>query len=171
MNAISIILVLMVIFIIVFATIKKIEVYSIFTQGVKDALKLIYSIFPAILSVFLMTELFEVSGLSKIITDLLSPVLSFFGVPKELTKLILLKPFSGSGSLALLDEIYKLYGTNSYVSLCASAIFGSSETIFYISAIYFCNCKNKKATKGIIISLIATILSIIFACFICRFFV
>jgi spore maturation protein B len=85
-------------------------------------------------------------------------------VPEEITKLILLKPFSGSGSLALLTDIYKTYGVNSYISIVASAVYGSSETIFYVSAVYMAKCKNKKVTKGIIISLIATFISTILSC-------
>ena len=125
----------------------------------------------AILAVILMSELFKVSGLYSIFLNILSPVFNFFGIPIELIELIILKPFSGSGSLALLNEIYKTYGTSGYIPLCASAIFGSSETIFYVTAIYYVKCKNKNAVKGIIISLTATFITICFACLLCRLFV
>ena len=153
------------------AWIKKIPVYQVFGDGVKSALEVIYSIFPAILSVLLMSELFKVSGLYNLLATALSPVFNFFGIPCELIELIVLKPFSGSGSLALLDSVYKTHGTNGYISLCASTIFGSSETIFYVTAVYYSKCKNKNAVKGIIISLTASFLTICFACLICRLFV
>ncbi len=171
MNLISYIMPIFVMFILVYSLVKKVEIYNVFSRGVTSSLKLIFTIFPAILAVLLISELFEKSGLYDCFLKTLSPILSFFGIPKEVFKLLLLKPFSGSGSLALLDEIFSLYGSSGYISLCAIAIFGSSETIFYVSALYYTKCKNKKATKGIIISLIATFLSAIFACFICRFFV
>ncbi len=171
MNIIAYILPIFVIFIIIYSLIKKVEIYSVFSNGVTSSLKLIFTIFPAILAVLLMSELFETSGLYDCFLKVLSPVLSFFGIPKEVFKLLLLKPFSGSGSLALLDEIFNTYGAGGYIALCASAIFGSSETIFYVSCLYYTKCKSKKATKGIVISLIATFISAIFACFICKLFV
>ena len=171
MSVISYVLPLLIIGVFVYAFIKKVPVYQVFTAGVKSALELTYSLFPAILAVILMSELFKVSGLYSIFLKVLSPVFNFFGIPIELIELIILKPFSGSGSLALLNEIYKTYGTSGYIPLCASAIFGSSETIFYVTAIYYVKCKNKNAVKGIIISLTATFITTCFACLLCRLFV
>lgn len=171
MNIISYIFPLFIIGVFVYAWIKKVPIYQVFTVGVKSALELTYSLFPAILAIILMSELFKVSGLYSLFLTILSPAFSFLGIPIELMELIILKPFSGSGSLALLNEIYKTYGTSGYIPLCASAIFGSSETIFYVTAIYYVKCKNKNAVKGIIISLTATFITTCFACFLCRFFV
>ncbi len=171
MSVISYILPLFIIGVFIYAWIKKVPIYQVFTAGVKSALELTYSLFPAILAVILMSELFKVSGLYDVFLKLLLPIFKFFGIPIELMELIILKPFSGSGSLALLNEIYKAYGTSGYIPLCASAIFGSSETIFYVTAIYYVKCKNKNAVKGIIISLTATFITTCFACFLCRFFV
>ena len=150
---------------------KKVPVYQAFCHGVKSALELIYSIFPTILAVLIMSELFKVSGLYNVFTTMLSPVFKFLGIPVELIELIVLKPFSGSGSLALLDSIYKVHGTSGYIPLCASAIFGSSETTFYVTAVYYTKCKNKNAVKAIIISLTASFITTCFACFLCRFLV
>lgn len=171
MNATSYIVPIFVIFILVCALLKKVDVYKNFNQGVRSALELVYSLFPPLLAIILMNELFKVSGLYAIFLKVLSPILSFLGIPSELFELILLKPFSGSGSLALLDEIFKVYGTSGYIPLCACAIFGSSETIFYVTAIYYAKCKNKNAVKAIIISLTATFITNCFACLLCRLFV
>jgi spore maturation protein SpmB len=118
----------------------------------------------------LMCEVFELSGLSLVIINLLKPICKFLGLPVELTKLILLKPFSGSGSLALLAEIFKTYGVNSYLSLSAAAVYGSSETIFYVTAVYLSKCQNKKVTKAILISLFATFFSTVLSCNILKLF-
>ena len=150
---------------------KKVPVYQAFSEGVKSALEVIYSIFPAILSVLLMSELFKVSGLYDVFLKVLSPVFKFFSIPCELMELIVLKPFSGSGSLALLDDIYKTYGTSGYIPLCASCIFGSSETTFYVTAVYYSKCKNKSAVKGIIISLTASFITTCLCCLVCKFLV
>lgn len=155
---------------IIYCVIKKINVYDAFVNGSKEAIPLVVSIFPYIATIYLMCEVFETSGVSLFFIKILSPVVKFFGIPEELTRLILLKPFSGSGSLSLLTEIYKTYGTNSYLSITASAIYGSSETVFYISAVYMAKCKNKKATKAIFISLFATFISTVVCCNVLKLF-
>lgn len=147
--------------------IKKVKPYDAFVLGAKSAIPFAISIFPYLVTIFVLTELFEVSGLSNIVSNFLSPVFAFLGIPKELTKLVLIKPFSGNGSLAVLTEIFNTYGVDSYLSRCASVIYGSSETVFYVAAVYFAGAKTKKLMAPITISLIASFISCVFACFIC----
>lgn len=151
----------------VFAIIKKVKPYDAFTLGAKSAIPFAVSVFPYLVSIFVLTELFEVSGISNTVANFLSPLFKLVGIPKELTKLVLIKPFSGSGSLALLSEIFTEYGVDSYLSRCASVIYGSSETVFYVAAVYFAGAKTKKLFTPIIISLFASFCSCVFACFIC----
>lgn len=170
MKIISYVVPALIIFITAYGIIKKINVYDCFVKGAAKAVPLVLDLFPYVAAVFLMSELFEASKLSTFFIKTLSPVVKFLGIPEELTKLILLKPFSGSGSLSLLTEIYKNYGTNSFVSICASSVYGSSETVFYVSAVYFSKCKNKKAAKAILISLFATFFSTVVCCNILKLF-
>ncbi len=162
------ILPILILALIVFCIFKKINVYNTFTQGVKKALPLIYSLFPYLCSIFIMTELFSVSGLSDKIIKLLSPVFNKIGIDGKLTPLIILKPFSGSGSLAILSDILSSCGADSYVGRTACCIYGSSETIFYVSAVYFARCKNKKLFTPILICLFSTFCSCIVACLLCK---
>lgn len=157
------------IIILVYSLFKKVKPYDAFTEGAKSAVPFAVSIFPYLVSIFVLTELFEISGLSAFLTKILSPVFGFFGIPEELTKLVLIKPFSGSGALALLSEIYTEYGVDGYLARAASAIYGSSETVFYIAAVYFAGAKTKKLFLPIAISLFASFLSCAFACVICHF--
>ena len=150
-----------------FSLLKKVKPYDAFTLGAKSAVPFAVSVFPYLVSIFVLTELFEVSGLSNILLKFLSPIFNIFGIPEELTKLVLIKPFSGSGALALVSEIFTKYGVNSYLARCASVIYGSSETVFYVAAVYFAGAKTKNLTKPIIISLVASFISCVFACFIC----
>jgi spore maturation protein B len=152
----------------IYCIIKKIKIYDVFVNGTSNAIPLVVEIFPYLVAIFIISELFDISGLSTLIIKFLKPVVKFLGVPEEITKLILLKPFSGSGSLALLTDIYKTYGVNSYISIVASAVYGSSETIFYIGAVYFAGLKRKSLTAAIVISLISFVASIIFGCFLCK---
>lgn len=154
--------------ILVYSAIKKVKPYDAFTEGAKSALPFAANIFPYLVSIFVLTELFEASGISDFLTQILSPVFGFLGIPEELCKLVMIKPFSGSGSLAMLSEIFSEYGADSYLARCACVIYGSSETVFYIAAVYFANVKNKKLLLPIIISLFASFCSCVFACFICR---
>ncbi len=158
-----------VLFIIIFAyaIFKKVKPYDAFCDGAKSAIPFALSIFPYLVTIFILTEMFEQSGLSNTVAEFLSPFFRLLGIPKELTKLVLIKPFSGNGSLAVLSEIYSKYGVDSYLSRCASVIYGSSETVFYIAAVYFAGAKTKKLTLPITISLISSFISCVFACFIC----
>lgn len=155
------------IFVFGFAVIKKVNVYDCFTEGVREAVNLTISLLPCLAAIFMMCALFESSGLADWLTKLLSPVFGFLGIPEELTKLVLIKPFSGSGSLAYLNDIIAKHGADSYVARCACVCFGSSETVFYISAVYFAGHKTKKLALPIACVLIATFVSTVVACLIC----
>ena len=160
---------ILILLILVYSLFKKVKPYDAFTAGAKSALPFATSIFPYLVSIFVLTELFESSGLSDIITSIIAPIFKGFGIPKELTKLVLIKPFSGSGSLAVLSDIYTTYGVDSYLARSASVIYGSSETVFYVAAVYFANAKTKNLFLPILISLIASFFSCTFACLICHF--
>ena len=153
----------------IYCTVKKINVYDCFVSGAKKSLPLVYSLFPYLVAIFILSELFSVSGLSDKLTKLLAPLLNFFSIPSELAPLVIIKPFSGSGSLAILSDIFSKYGVDSYLSRAACAVYGSSETIFYLSTLYFANCKSKRLYLPVLISLVASFCSCIFACFICNF--
>lgn len=154
--------------VLVFAMIKKVKIYDEFSAGVSEAVRFTLSLLPCLAAIFMMCELFEASGLSDKLSQFLSPVFGALGIPKELTKLILIKPFSGSGSLAYLTDVIKTYGADSYVARCACVCYGSSETVFYISAVYFAKTKRKKLGLPILAVLFGILLSTCLACLLCR---
>lgn len=152
----------------VYGAVKKVPLFSSYSRGVKDAAAFTLSLLPTLVCVFMMCQLFERSGLSAAMTRALSPLFGALGVPEELTKLVLIKPFSGSGSLAYLMQILEEYGADSYISRCACVLYGSSETVFYISAVYFASCRKKRRLVPIIVILSATTLSTVISCLLCR---
>ena len=152
----------------IYSAVKKVKPYDAFTEGAKSAIPFAVSIFPYLVSIFILTELFDRSGLSDALSTFLSPLFNLLGIPKELTKLVLIKPFSGNGALAVLTEIYTQHGVDSYLSRCASVIYGSSETVFYVAAVYFAGAKTKRLSLPIGISLFSSFISCVFACFICK---
>ncbi len=160
---------LIILFIFTYGAIKKVKLYDSFCSGIKTAFPQVLSIFPYLAAIMIMSEIFEVSGLSGALINLLTPFFRLFGIPKELIKLVLIKPFSGSGSLAILTEIIQTNGVDCYISRLACVVFGSSETTFYISAVYFSSCKNKLPFTPILISLVASFISTVAAVFICNF--
>ena len=152
-----------------FASIKKVKVYDSFTEGIKGAVPLILSIFPYIAAVTMLSMFLDVSGLSTMLNLWLVPAYRLVGVPQELAPLVLIKPLSGSGSIAVLSDVLAKYGVDSYIGRCACVLYGSSETVFYIGAVYFAGVKRKKFTAALVISLVSFVISVIFGCFLCKF--
>ncbi len=152
-----------------FALFRKVKVYDSFTEGVKGAIPLILSVFPYVAAVTMLAKLLQTSGLGDALSLRLAPVFSFMGVPEEVAPLVLIKPLSGSGSIAVLTEILDAYGVDSYIGRCACVIYGSSETIFYVGAVYFAGLKRKKLNAAVAIALLSFLASVIFGCFLCTF--
>ncbi len=148
---------------------KRVKPYDTYVEGAKQALPLVCSLFPYLAVTLILGELFEKSGLSAALTQWLSPFFSALGIPPEISPLVLMKPFSGSGATAILSNILSTFGADSYIGRCASVCYGSSETVFYISAVYFAVLRGKKPVKPIIISLAVNFITVIFSCFLCRF--
>ena len=151
-----------------FCLIKNLPAYTYFTTGAKEAINICTNTFPSLVAIFIVVELFRISGLSSTFAKALSPVLSFFGIPNELAELIIIKPFSGSGSIAILDNCIATYGANSYIAKCASVLMSTSETLFYITAVYFGTVGPKKLKFAIPVSLFASFIGTIVACALCR---
>ncbi len=163
------ILPVLVILVFVFAAARRVPVFDSFADGAKEALKLVVAIFPYLAGIFVCVTLFRVSGLANALTRMVTPFFNLIGVPPELTELIVIRPMSGSGSLALIENIYAEHGADSYIARCASVIMGSSETVFYVAALYFSTTKVKKLRYGIPIALTATVIGAIVSCLLCRF--
>lgn len=151
------------------ALFKKVHIYSAFVDGAKESLSLNLTIFPYICAILIAVEIFSASNLSSYLSAFLSPIFNFFGIPSELIQLLIVRPLSGNGSIAMLDTIFSKYGPDSYISRCASVIVGASETVFYICSIYLSTTKIKKMRHTIFVSLISMFIGVVSACFICRF--
>lgn len=155
-------------FVFVFSLFKKVNTYDTFVDGAKGAIKLVVSIFPYIATIMIAVTLLRASGLTYYLSLALNPVFSFCGIPTELCELLLLRPFTGSGSFALLKDVFVTYGADSYISRCACVILGSSETIFYVTTIYLSQTKVKKLLYAIPVALIASFIGSVVACLLCR---
>ncbi len=161
-----------VLFVIIFlyCLIKNVPAYDFFVKGSSEAVSLVISIFPYLCAIFIFVSLMDASGISDKLCTLSEPLLSFLGIPAELSKLIILRPFSGNGSLAIVKDIFNKFGADSYIGRCASVVVGASDTIFYVTAIYFSTVKVTKLRYTIPICLIASLCGSISACLFVRIF-
>lgn len=164
----NIAVIILLIFCLLFASLKKVNCYNAFITGAKQAFPLAVSLFPYVSAVLIAVALLRLSGLSGLLTELLTPVFCFLGIPEQLCELIIFRPFTGSGSLALLADVLSQYGADSYVSRCACIILGSSETVFYCAAVYFAGIKAKGTGKAVGIALLCSFVGAIVACLLCR---
>ena len=155
--------------VLIYAVYKKVNIYNSFVFGAKSSIQLVLDILPNIVAIFIAIEIFSASGLNNMLQQILSPIFKLFGIPKELTELILIKPFSGSGSIAALTNIFSKYGVDSYLARTACAIVGSGEAIFFVSSVYFVKTKVKKLGNIIPIALLSNFVGACVACLICRY--
>ena len=116
---------------------KKIDIFTALTDGGREGMKILYRIVPTLIGLLCGVAMLRASGALELLTWLLSPVLSFFGVPEACAPLVVLRPFSGSGGLAAATDIIKSEGPDSLAGRMAAVILASSETTFYTAAIYF----------------------------------
>ena len=152
----------------IYALFKRVNTYQSFVKGAKEALKLVIDILPFIATILVAIQLFAASGLLDLLSLAVRPVFDLLGIPHELTPFIVLKPFSGSGSVALFESIVQEHGPDSYITRVASVIAGSTETVFYISAVYFSKTKIKNLSYAIPLALFVTFLTAVLGALVIR---
>ncbi len=153
----------------VYCIFKRINTYDHFVKGAKGAIQLVIDIFPFVASILIAVALLRVSGITDFVARLLSPVFGLFGIPPEVCELVLLRPFTGSGSYGILENIFETYGVDSFVSRCACVMMGCSETIFYVATVYISQTKVKRLFYAIPVALVCSFVGTIVACLLCRF--
>lgn len=159
-----------IILVLAISLIKKVNAYDCFVTGAKQAVDLSINTFPYLVAIFAVVELLAVSGISSLLTEICSPIFKFFGIPAELVEFLILRPFTGSGSIAMLSSLFATYGPDSFISQCACIIMSCSETTFYVVAVYFSTTKIKKLRYTIPVCLLSAFIGAVLACQMCRFF-
>ena len=159
---------ILIIMLILYSMIKRKNTYNSFVIGAKSSFDVVLTSFPYIVTIFIAVEIFNVSGLSVVFADFVAPFFEFFGVPKELSQLVILKNFTGCGSLALLENVFATYGVDSYLARAGCCIAGSSEAIFYVTAVYFSKTKVTKFRYAIPVGILANFVGAMVSCWICR---
>lgn len=116
---------------------KKENAYDLLLQGAGDGLKLLLSIVPSLIALLTAVSMLRASGAVELLSRILTPVFSFFGIPPETAILVLIRPLSGSAALAVGADLMAHYGPDSLVGRTAAIMLGSTETTFYTVSVYF----------------------------------
>jgi len=144
------------------------DYFSAFCQGAREGLQTAVGLLPTLCALTVAISMLNASGAVALVADLLSPLSDRIGLPGELLPLLLTRPFSGSASTAGYTALLSQVGPDSFAGLCASVIFGSSDTVVYIISVYFSSVNIKRTRYAFPFAFAVMLFCIFFSCFLCR---
>lgn len=150
------------------AIIKKVDIVNEFIVGAKENILIAFDLLPTLILLMAAIQMLISSGAISAFSDLLTPVTSFLGFPKECTSLAMIRPISGSGALAMLESIFQDTSPDSYTGRVASVLMGSSETTLYTITVYYSAVRLKAEAPVFISSLTADFTCFVFSALIVR---
>ena len=147
---------------------ENISVFDIFLKGATEGIQIVLKIFPTLIALFVAIGMLRTSGVLDFFINIFSPITNFLKMPNEILPLAMLRPISGSASMAIATDIIKENGVDSFIGILASVIMGSTETTLYTIAVYT-SCVKVKKTRGILIAaILADLTGIIVSLICCR---
>lgn len=149
--------------------IKKVPIYEVFTEGAKDGFKVAINIIPYLVAIIVAISMLRASGAIEMLAQALSSVLTRFHVPADVLPVIFVRPLSGSAALGLFSDIATNLGPNAYATKLSAVMVGSSETTFYVLAVYFGSVGITKFRYALWVGLIADIIAAIMSIIVCRY--
>ncbi|MBN1637511.1 MAG: spore maturation protein [Ignavibacteriales bacterium] len=169
-NTISIIAIPTIIFLFVlYGLFKKVRVYETFVEGAKEGFNVAVKIIPYLVGMLVAIAIFRAGGVMDILVNyVLKYPAELIGMPPEALPMALIRPLSGSGSTGVMTEIMAVHGTDSFLGILSSTFFGSTETTFYVLAVYFGSVQVKKTRHALPVGLLADIAGILGALFIVK---
>ena len=150
------------------AAVRGADVYEAMAAGAKKGLFTLWGMLPSLLVIFPAIRLMRASGLPELLSGLLRPVFTLLGVPEETGLLMLLRPLSGSAALAAAAELMRIHGPDSLIGRTAAVMLGSSETSFYVVAVYFAAAKARNSRRVLPAALFADLVCFLSSAWICR---
>ncbi len=151
-----------------YAAVRGLKVYEEFVEGAKEGFNTAIRIIPFLVTILVAVTMFRNAGGIALITKLIRPLLDFLHYPTELVPITLMRPLSGSGSLALLSDTIKEFGPDNIISRMAATLYGSTETTFYVVTVYFGSVAIRRTRHAIAAGLIADLTGAIASVIICR---
>ena len=162
---------LMIVFIVLYGVIERKKVFDIFLDGAKEGIGVVISIFPTLVGLFVAIGALRSSGIIDLIVNFLTPFFNIVNFPTEILPLALIRPISGSSSIAFATDIMKNFGVDSRIGLMASTIMGSTETTVYTIAVYTSSVGIKKTRFVLCAALIADFVGIVTSIIVCKLIV
>lgn len=159
---------LIILLIVAYGLMEKNKVFDDFLKGAKEGMEIVFHILPTLIGLFVAIGALRSSGILDIIIRFITPLLNVIHFPSEIMPLAMLRPISGSGSIAVATDIMKNYGVDSTIGRMASTIMGSTETTLYTIAVYTSAVKIKKTRFVLLAALVADIVGILVSVGICR---
>lgn len=159
---------IIILLIVVYGLVERNKVFDTFLDGAKEGISVVVNICPTLIGLFLAIGALRSSGILDFIIQILSPILEIVHFPSEIMPLALIRPISGSSSIAVATDIMKTYGVDSQIGLMASVIMGSTETTLYTIAVYSSSVGIKKTRFVLWASLIADVVGILTSVVVCR---
>ncbi len=159
---------LLIIIFIGYGAIKKVKVYEKFVEGAKEGFNIAVRIIPYLVAMLVAIGIFTAGGAMSWLVQILHPVTNLIGLPAEAVPMALMRPLSGSGSLGIMAQIISVHGPDSFIGILVSTFYGSSETTFYVLAVYFGAVNIKRIRHALAAGLIADIAGVLAAIFIVR---
>ena len=147
---------------------KKIPVYEQFTKGAKDGFKISVKIIPYLVAIIVSISMFRASGAIDMLAALFAPILAKFHITSDILPLMIVRSLSGSGALGIFSDIANNAGPDAYSTKLAAVMLGSSETTFYVLAVYFGAVGISKIRYALIIGLLADFIGIAAAVLVCN---
>ncbi len=151
-----------------YGAVKRIRIYEEFVEGAKEGFNIAVRIIPYLVAMLMAIGIFRAGGAMDWLIYILKPFTDLIGMPAEALPMALMRPLSGSGSLGIMTEIMKVHGPDSFIGIMVSTFFGSTETTFYVLAVYFGAVNIKNTRHALPAGLIADIAGILGAVFIVR---
>lgn len=170
-NAISLWAIPVILFVILtLGLIKKVPIYEEFTEGAKDGFKVAVNIIPYLVAILVGVSMLRASGVIDSIAHFLAPILHKFMIPVEALPVMIVRSLSGAATLGLFSDIAHHFGPDSYAAKLCAVIVGSSETTFYVLAVYFGSVGIKKVRYAMLTGIIADIIGVVVAIIVCSHF-
>lgn len=151
-----------------YAALRRVKVYEEFVEGAKEGFQVAIRIIPFLVAILTAVGMFRGAGGIDLLTRMLKPFLDLVHFPTELLPLVLMRPLSGSGSVALVGDLVKTHGPDSIFSLMGATILGSTETTFYVIAVYFGAVAIRRTRHAVAAGLLADLVGVIASIIICR---
>jgi spore maturation protein B len=154
--------------IVVFGAIKRVKVYEVFVEGAKEGFNVGVKIIPYLVAILVGIAIFRSSGAMDFLTAGLAPLLEPLGVPPEVLPMAFIRPLSGSGALGVMTEGMKTHGADSLIGNMLSTMMGSTETTFYVLAVYFGSVGLRKTRHALPACLLGDVAGLTMAIVICN---